>query len=285
VALTWPGTRTAVWLSPSTIGVVARRPSLVNVPSGRFVRPRLDHVVGLFPERAGTHAWAVSRDGDTTRVRRFSLDGQLAQPEIVLRGVESVGVTAEGGHVLVTYRRSGIQGYLADWETHEYDAVTGEHITFGLFHASQVLAMPDGSILVANEQGQVETFSDMFGAEVRSLPRAQAAVSSLQLSDDHSRLLVSSVDRAVQLIDTQSRSSLGDAIDTETPSDLPGGWLRHDGDALLTNSALGVIEWDLRPGVLTQALCQLAGRNLARHEWVSFIGEDAQQREICPENG
>ena len=54
----------------------------------------------------------------------------------------------------VSFHRAGIQGYLADWETHEYDAVTGEHITLGLFHASQVLAMPDGSLLAANERAR-----------------------------------------------------------------------------------------------------------------------------------
>ena len=59
---------------------------------------------------------------------------------------------------------------MADWETHEYDAVTGEHITLGLFHSSQVIAAPDGSLLVANEQGQVETFPDIFGADVESFP-------------------------------------------------------------------------------------------------------------------
>jgi hypothetical protein len=32
---------------------------------------------------------------------------------------------------MVTYRPAGIHGYLAEWETHEYDADTGEHISFG----------------------------------------------------------------------------------------------------------------------------------------------------------
>ena len=282
LVLTLPGTRHAVWLSPTTIGVIASRPLLVDVPSGRVTRPRLDDVVGLFPDRAGTHAWAVSRKGNTTRLRRFSLDGRLAQPGIVLEGVEGVRVAANTGQVLVTYRRSGIQGYLADWETHEYDAVTGEHITLGLFHSSQVIAAPDGSLLVANEQGQVETFPDIFGADVGSFPRAQAAVSSLQPSVDQRRLLVTSVDQAVQLIDWRTRSRLGDPIDTESPIDVPGGWLRHDGIALVTNSSMGIIEWDLRPEAMARALCQLAGRNFETHEWNSYIGSDVPERILCP---
>ena len=237
--------------------------------------------MGLFPDRAGIHAWAVSRKGNTTRLRRFSLDARLAQPGIELE----VGVEECGG----CQHRSGagdlspvrIQGYLADWETHEYDAVTGEHITLGLFHSSQVTVAPDGSLLVANEQGQVETFPDIFGDDVRSLPRAQAAVSSLQPSVDQRRLLVTSVDQAVQLIDWRP-VPVGRPHRHRVAHRRPGWLAAARRNALVTNSSMGIIQWDLRPEAMAQALCQLAGRNFETHEWNSYIGSDVPERTLCP---
>ena len=93
---------------------------------------------------------------------------------------------------------------------------------------------------------------------------------------------MTSVDQAVQRIDWRTRSRLGDPIDTESPVDVPGGWLRHDGNALLTNSSVGIIDWDLRPDAMARALCQLAGRNFESHEWNSDIGSDVPERILCP---
>ena len=94
---------------------------------------------------------------------------------------------------------------------------------------------------------------------------------------------MTSADQAVQLVDWQTRSRLGDPIDTDTPADLPGGWLSHDGRALLVNRSFGIVEWDLRPDVMREALCLIAGRNLQPHEWASYIGDDVPERPLCPQ--
>jgi hypothetical protein len=56
------------------------------------------------------------------------------------------------------------------------------------------------------------------------------------------------------------------------------GWLRPDGAAVAVNGPFGVLEWTLDPEALAAAACQLAGRNLTRAEWATYMtGEPYEQ--------
>ena len=120
-----------------------------------------------------------------------------------------------------------------------------------------------------------------FTAPLATFPRARSAASSVQISSDGERFLVTSAD-TVQVYDRVSRTRLGDPFPSQAPEGVLEGWLRPDGLAMLTNTRFGVVEWDLSPEGLVAAACDLAGRNALAAEWQTFIGSGPVTR-ICPE--
>jgi hypothetical protein len=85
-------------------------------------------------------------------------------------------------------------------------------------------------------------------------------------------MLVTTPDQTVQLYDVDSRARIGELIATRAPAGAIEGWLRPDGRALLINTRYGVEQWDLSPGAMLAATCELAGRNWTRTEWSTYVG-------------
>jgi len=44
----------------------------------------------------------------------------------------------------------------------------------------------------------------------------------------------------------------------------------------------GVAVWDIEPAHLAAAACRLAGRNLTRTEWDTYLGNVGDYRATCP---
>ena len=53
------------------------------------------------------------------------------------------------------------------------------------------------------------------------------------------------------------------------------------GRAMLTNSPDGVLLWDLDPAHHAEAACRLAGRDLTRAEWTTYLGDVDPYEETC----
>ena len=47
------------------------------------------------------------------------------------------------------------------------------------------------------------------------------------------------------------------------------------------NGRLGVAVWNLDPATMAAAACTVAGRNLTRTEWATYLGEERYRR-TCP---
>ena len=77
----------------------------------------------------------------------------------------------------------------------------------------------------------------------------------------------------------KSRLRLGDPSPSESPR--TEGWLRPDGHAVAVNVRNGVAEWRLDSPTLLQAACRLAGRNLTKAEWVTYLGSGTPYRRTC----
>ena len=71
-------------------------------------------------------------------------------------------------------------------------------------------------------------------------------------------------------------------IPSHAPQDLTEGFLRPDGLAVAVNGEYGVVEWTLDPATLAKAACGLAGRNMTRTEWATYMPEESY-RATCPE--
>ena len=90
--------------------------------------------------------------------------------------------------------------------------------------------------------------------------------------------------QVVSLYDVASRTRIGEPIPARSPNpDLTPGFLRPDGGAVAVTDRNGVAVWELTPDRLADAACQLAGRNLTRTEWDSYVGGLREYRATCPE--
>jgi hypothetical protein len=49
------------------------------------------------------------------------------------------------------------------------------------------------------------------------------------------------------------------------------------------NSRLGIALWDVRPEHLAEAASGLAGRNLTRAEWATYLDDLGDYRATCPD--
>jgi hypothetical protein len=279
--LVLPVTGHAVWLSSSAVGLAGAEPAVVQVPSGRVVPLRLGDVDRVFPATGG-RGWAVSEHHGAVVVRGFSLTtGKPEGPKLgPLEGVADAQVVSDGSRVLVTSRN--IYYPAKSWETDEYDPTTGEHVGVGLGGRSRIALAPDGTILGASQAGEVGIFSGLFSTPDVTFPPISGDASSVQISRDGELALVTSHDQTVNLFDWATRERWGDPIATQAPVGEVEGWLRPDGEAVLTNTGNGVVSWELRPRQMAAALCALAGRNPALQEWSSYVGDTTPYVELCP---
>jgi WD40 repeat protein len=119
------------------------------------------------------------------------------------------------------------------------------------------------------------------------------SVDTMDLSDEDERLLVLGNDRVARLYDVPSRTQLGTDI---APGDAAPGFvlfvtstwmrgaaIRDDGREMAITTDAGIVLWDLDPARWTAAACEVAGRNLTRDEWDTYIGDLTPYRKTCPD--
>ena len=275
----------AVWLSSRTIGVLRDPPVLLDVdPEATALTTALGgHVEALYPETGGTHAWAMSRQDGTFLLRRFSLHtGKVDGPSVSGPVADEMRVVSDGTTLLVTERDGGPKG---EWHTSIYDVASGALVTRGLWSKSPVTIAPGGRVVMANERGEVELRDAAYFDNLEpSFTGARGAVSSLQVSSDGKRLAVTSPDQMVSVFDLDTLTRLGDPVHTDAPHGVVEAWLRPDGQALVTNTASGVVEWDLHSEAMVREACDLAGRNPTPGERATYFPAMTQANPLCPKH-
>jgi hypothetical protein len=284
----------ATWLSSETIAVVGTTSVLVDLPSGdvRSAPALGPSTVAVHSEPPGTHAWVVTNDDDRWMVKRFEVaTGTTTPTSVTLHNADDVRAVSDGRSLVVTADDDG------HWSNYTLDVDAGtsftvdlhqrqpgvDELVVGLNDASLVAITPEGSYVAVDSAGQVNEYADFHLSPQGRFFGARTGATSLQLSDDGNRLLLTSLG-AVQLYDTATRAPLGDPVVSQSRKNVIEGWLRPDGERVLLNTSDGVIELDLAPDHLVEAACQLAGRDLAKTEWSTYV-RDEPYRSLCPEFG
>ena len=141
---------------------------------------------------------------------------------------------------------------------------------------------PAGVVAASGADGSL-IFLDVhtLRADGRPLPDAPGIIEQFAFSRDGRLLAVRSPDGTVRLIDMASRTQLGEPIVVNGDDD-PTVALRPDGRALAQPSPNGVLVWDLRPAHWQAAACQLAGRDLTREEWQTYLSAVGSYKRACP---
>jgi WD40 repeat protein len=101
----------------------------------------------------------------------------------------------------------------------------------------------------------------------------------MQISLDGRLLMATSNDQSAALYDVATGIRLGDPIATRAPLAY-AAFLSPDGRSLAVADAGGVVVWDLDPEHLLAAACRVAGRNLTRTEWSTYL--DGPHQATCP---
>lgn len=88
-------------------------------------------------------------------------------------------------------------------------------------------------------------------------------------------------DATVSLYDARTGLRLGDPIASDAPGIIPG-FLKPDGTELLVNVTKGVAAWNLDPQAQFAAACRMAGRQLTKGEWQTYLADLGSHRATCP---
>jgi hypothetical protein len=146
---------------------------------------------------------------------------------------------------------------------------------------------PNGTLVGGHLSGAVTEYDLDTLEPVGEFPAVRGPVTFLEFSADGRLLLVGSANQTISIYDVATRRQLGDPIETgreiERGSGYVGPSLRPDGKAVAVNGRDGLAIWNIEPDRLADAACQIAGRNLTRAEWDTYLGNLGTYRATCPD--
>lgn len=240
--------------------------SLVDGPE---IGVECDH---LWPSSDGARAFCGGFEGQLWTIDVAAR--KLLEPSMHVSGeVRSVSSTRGGERVVVT--SAGDSGS----ETVVLDGATGS-VVAGPITGPDITSVSQDGTLFGTSNGAITHYDLATLEPLGELAGARGEVNTLQFSDDGRLLLATSNDQSAALYDVESGIRLGDPISTSAPLIFPA-FLRPDGKALAVTDSTGVVVWDLDPEHLADAACAVAGRNLTRTEWASYLGDLGDYRETC----
>lgn len=166
-----------------------------------------------------------------------------------------------------------------------FDAGTGQLLTRNTDLAiGNVRISPDGELVAASVDGTLGIYGGEPLAKTASLPGARGYIENMFFSTDGVTFVAAGNDGSVSIYDLASRTRLGAAIDMNRNQGARTA-LRADGAvvAIETPRDDGIELWDLNPVNWKAAACALAGRNLTREEWDTYLGSIGAYEATCPE--
>ncbi|MFC5790420.1 hypothetical protein EDM22_09035 [Agromyces tardus] len=214
----------------------------------------------------------VAAGGNDLRVIDPATGERLAGPFDLGARPTSVSLLADGSRLLVTTLLGGVS------TSRVLDAADGEAVSPELVGPSITTAA--GDTLVGAYGTRLLTYDPAGLSVTGSLPSAAAGITSLQASTDGSTVLATGTDGSATLFDLDGGVQLGDAIPSAGGDGFAAS-LRPDGGELAVALTDGLQLWDLDPDVQAEAACRIAGRDLTRAEWDTYLGAIASYRSTC----
>lgn len=255
---------------------------LYDIDRRRRVPPQFDLTsVGATEAVANADAGLLALGHEDGTVEFFDRTGASPYPTLRVDGVAQVqAISDDGGQVLVT---SSI-GSGAVYDTRTGQAVTGP--LSGVVAAE--FASGGAGLFVATEDSRIQELSlpelEPVGEPFPPLP---SIAQDLSVSDDGRTLAATDFSRQALVFDAGARTQIGDDVPLASgdldPSLFTRSHLSADGSFLVAQGARQIETWDLEPEHWRRAACRLAGRNLTRQEWETYLPNAGSYQRTCPQ--
>jgi hypothetical protein len=239
----------------------------------------------LYPDHDPTTAWAVSTRGRGNLLVQFEVRTGATTGRVVRVPGGSpwfVADTDAGEKLVVSYSTPVTPLSMDQGQRFRVQLVDVDEGPVGRDAPGFVASVPEtggglGPVVMADVMGGLQEVDPVTMQPRAVLPGSVGPVEYLVFSAEGSRLLAAGANGVAQVFDSDTWTRIG-AIPAETQDAVREGFLRPDGRAVLANGRLGVVEWDLHPEVMADAACGLAGRNLTRAEWTTYLGDEPYRR-------
>ncbi|HEX5586730.1 MAG TPA: BTAD domain-containing putative transcriptional regulator [Acidimicrobiia bacterium] len=138
----------------------------------------------------------------------------------------------------------------------------------------------DGRTLAISHNGSVQLYDTRTLQPTSApIPATNAPIAWLAYSRDGRRIVVNDTAANVRLIDAAHHEAIG-PLWTGLPG--AGAVFSHDGRAIGTSTPTSGALLTVDPGTWRTKLCALAGRNLTRAEWHTYLSGEGARRKTCP---
>jgi DNA-binding SARP family transcriptional activator/WD40 repeat protein len=267
--LGWAGDGTLLGFSPATDTIEFFSAETHALVDGVDIR-MADH---SWPSAGGRYLYSGFPDEVWTIDVRTR---QRVEPTVRTGGFpRSVSATRDGERVVVTCCWPAAAASV----TTVHDGRTGVALAGPLVGPHLTAVSLDG-VLVGATGGSVARYDLETLEPIVTLPGARGEINTLQFSRDSAVLLATSLDQTVSIYDVATGTRIGDPIPTAAPFIFPS-FLHPGGHTVAVTVQDGVAIWDIEPGRLAAAACELAGRNLTETEWATFLGDLGDRRATC----
>ena len=151
-----------------------------------------------------------------------------------------------------------------------FDGKTADVIVDGLEGPWTTAITPDGTQLIAAQEGRITRHRLDTLEQIGTIPGARGEVNSLQMDAAGTTLFATSNDETVSLYDLATGLRLGDPIPASAPQ-IGQGALSPNGTEFVVNVKDGIEVWDAVPEHQFEAACRIAGRELTKEEWATYL--------------
>ncbi len=180
---------------------------------------------------------------------------------------------------------------VSTYGTYVFDTATGETLAQTPDYQLYIpLVTSKGELLAARVDGRLGIADPTTLAITTSLPGTRGSFDTLSASADGQTLIGRSADETISLYDIESRRALGDSISADySPDPVLVRYVTVDLSDNATVAAMSGVGgpntslWDLDPSRWVDAACALAGRNLTREEWATYLQDLGEYRATCPQ--
>ncbi len=260
--------------SPDGLRLATYRLATHEVVPGDFVFTReISHNVN---NPGDPRAWIALPNGDDTwDIWTFERpSGRRLDSTVSVKSLVSLSGSPDGKRFAVA-TTSGVKVFDVDTGG-EVSSIDDRPDLRGVYFVTNDL------IAISSLGGEL-TFHDVGTlATIRTLNGSRGFVQDVQPTGDGSLIAADGGDRSVQLIDVASGTTIGGSI-TIADNEWNGFAFQPQGRELAVGggSKDGIAIWDLDPKHWIEAACRLAGRDLTKAEWDTYLAKLGNYHATC----